>query len=97
MNFITSTLYFCGEYTHNSFILLVFQRPDDCSVMSEYYKDEPHPVLLVVNKHHKHVYLDGEASVNVSSKTPLVIIPRKHTTSNIHQQRMEGDIDCTIL
>ena len=60
---------FCVEYTHNSFILLVFQRPDDCSVMSTYYKEEPQPMLMVVNKHHNHVYSNGEDSVNVSSQT----------------------------
>ena len=54
-------------------------------------------MLLVVNKHHKHVYSSGEASVNVSSQTPLVVIPRKSTTTRIHRQRMEGDIDCVIL
>ena len=88
---------FCAEYTHNSFILLVFQRPDDCSVMTAYYKEEPQPMLLVVNKRHKHVYSNGEASVNVSSLSPLVVIPRKPSTTRIQRQRMEGDIDCVIL
>ena len=88
---------FCVEYIHNSFILLVFQRPDDCSVMSTYYKEEPQPMLMVVNKHHNHVYSNGEDSVNVSIQTPLVIIPRKSTTTRIQRQRVEGDIDCVIL
>ena len=78
---------FCVEYTHNSFILLVFQRPDDCSVMSTYYKEELQPMLMVVNKHYKHVS-NGEDSVHVSSQTPLVIIPRKPTTTRIQRQRM---------
>ena len=88
---------FCVEYTHNSVILLVFQRPDDCSVMTAYYKEEPQPMLLIVNKHHKHVYSNGENSVNVSSQTPLIVIPRKSTTTRIQRQRMEGDIECVIL
>ena len=88
---------FCVEYTHNSFILLVFRRPDECSVMSTYYKEEPQSMLMVVNKHYSHVYSNGEDSVNVSSQTPLVIIPRKPTTTRIQRQRMAGDIDCVIL
>ena len=46
---------FCVEYAHNSFIFLVFQRPDDCSVMTAYYEEDPYPMLLVINKHHNHV------------------------------------------
>ena len=95
--FYNSDIIFCVEYTHNSFILLVFQRPDDCSVMSTYYKEEPQPMLMVVNKHHNHVYSNGEDWVNVFSQTPLVIIPRKPTTTRIQRQRMAGDIDCVIL
>ena len=83
--------------THTSFILLVFKRPDDCSVITEYYKEEPHPMLLVVNKHHKHVYPNGEASTNISNQTPLAVIPKQHSTKQIHQQRKEGDIDCAVL
>ena len=54
-------------------------------------------MLMVVNKHHNHVYSNGEDSVNVSSQTPLVIIPRKPTATRIQRQRVEGDIDCVIL
>ena len=55
-------------------------------------------MLMVVNKHYKHAYLNREDSVNVSSQTPLVIIPRESsTTTRIQRQRMVGDIDCVIL
>ena len=42
-------------------------------------------MMLVINKHLKHVYRGEEASVNVSNQTPLVIIQENlplHTIIN---------------
>ena len=57
--------------THDVF-LLVFQKPDDCKVMTRHYRDvKPYPTSMVINAYHQHNPADGELTPNLSHRVPL--------------------------